>query len=167
MGVGKSTVGRLVARQLDLRFVDTDEAIEARAGKPITRIFGEDGEARFRTLEQETGTELVGGENQVISTGGGFVCQPGNMELLKSGSLVVCLWASADTIWNRVRHQSHRPLLQVEHPREEIARLLALREPHYRQADVLVNSGLRSLREVAAQVCHHFLEARRRLGRVE
>lgn len=164
MGVGKSTVGRLVARQMRAEFVDLDETIEARAKKPISRIFAEDGEARFRALEREVGIELLAGSRQVISTGGGFVCQPGNMELLKSGALVVCLWASADTIWNRVRNQTHRPLLQVADPRAEIARLLALREPYYRQADVLVNSGLRSLREVAIQVAHHFHEALRRVA---
>jgi shikimate kinase len=84
------------------------------------------------------------------------------MESLKSRALVVCLWASVDTIWERVRHQTHRPLLRVPDPREEIVRLLALREPYYRQADVLVNSGLRSLREVAAHVTHHFMVANER-----
>jgi len=76
---------------------------------------------------------------------------------------VVCLWASPETIWARVQHQTHRPLLQVPDPESEVRRLLGVREPWYRQADVLVNSGLRSLREVTGQVVHHFVEARRRL----
>lgn len=98
----------------------------------------------------------------VIATGGGLVCQPGMMELLKKHALVVCLWASPETIWERVMHQTHRPLLQVPDPRAEIARLLAARDGHYRQSDVLVNSGLRSLREVAAQVLHQYMDVRQR-----
>ena len=161
MGSGKSTVGRLVARDLGLHFVDTDELIEQRAGSRISEIFATQGEAVFRAHEREILGELVRGEGQVIATGGGLVCQPGNMAVLKSGALVVCLWAAAETIWERVRSQTHRPLLQVPDPRAEVARLLALREPYYRESDVLVNSGLRSLREVAMQVGHHFRSARK------
>jgi shikimate kinase len=162
MGAGKSTVGRMVARQLNLGFVDTDDAIETRAGKTIATLFAESGEAAFRATERSVTEELAAGSDRVISTGGGLVCQPGNLDLLKSSCLVVCLWASPETIWSRVRHQTHRPLLQVPDPEAEIRRLLALREPWYRESDVLVNSGLRSLREVAGQVVHHFVEARRR-----
>lgn len=161
MGAGKSTVGRCVARQLGLNFVDTDDVIERRAGRKISEIFEERGEAAFRVLEREALASVLEREDQVIATGGGLVCQPGNLDLLKSRALVVCLWASADTIWERVRNQGHRPLLKVEDPRAEIARLLAARDPYYRQADVLVNSGLRSLREVSAHVAHHYVMARR------
>ena len=163
MGAGKTTVGRLVAWNLHLTYVDTDEAIETRARRTIAMIFAEDGEAAFRQLERDVIEEIGQGRDQVVSTGGGLVCQPGNMDRLKETSLVVCLWASADTIWERVRHQTHRPLLQVADPRAEIERLLVIREPFYREADVLVNSGLRSMREVGVQVAHHFAEARRRL----
>jgi len=164
MGSGKSTVGRLVARQLDFDFVDTDDLVEARTGRRISDIFAADGEPAFRALEVAAIEEAVGGEGRVIATGGGAACQPGNMERLKRGALVVCLWASAETIWERVRHQSHRPLLRVADPQREIVRLLAEREPYYRESDVLVNSGLRSLREVASQVVHHFVTARQRAG---
>lgn len=160
MGAGKSTVGRCVARQLGFTFLDTDEEIEARTGRGIPQIFAESGEAVFRALERQLLEELVGRSQLVLSTGGGLVCQPGNLELLKSTSLVICLWASVDTLYERVRHQTHRPLLRVADPREEIRRLLEIREPFYRQADVLVNSGLRSLREVSAQVVHHYQAAR-------
>lgn len=160
MGSGKSTVGRIVARDLGLSFMDTDEAIERRSGCRISEIFEKEGEEAFRRREREVVAELVDQVGLVIATGGGLVCRPGNMELLKSGALVVCLWAAPETIWERVRAQNHRPLLQVPDPRSEVTRLLALREPFYRESDVLVNSGLRSLREVAAQVAHHFRGAR-------
>lgn len=162
MGAGKSTVGRLVARQLGLTFLDTDEAIEARTGRRIPELFAERGEPGFRAIERELLQELMSQENLVIATGGGLVCQPGNLDLLKSRSLVICLWAAPETIWERVRHQTHRPLLRVSDPRAEINRLLNERESYYRQADVLVNSGLRSLREVATNVAHHFHVARKR-----
>lgn len=164
MGVGKSTVGRCVARQLGFTYVDTDEEIEARTGRAVAEIFAESGEPVFRALERQLLEELVTRESLVISTGGGLVCQPGNLEVLKSTALVICLWASVETIYERVRNQTHRPLLRVPDPRAEIRRLLDAREPYYRQADVLVNSGLRSLREVGAQVVHHFLAARQRRG---
>jgi len=156
MGSGKSTVGRIVARELGMSFIDTDEAVEARTGRRIAEIFAASGEAAFREQEREVVAELVQREGLVMATGGGLVCQPGNMALLKSGSLVVCLWAAPDTIWERVRTQTHRPLLQVAEPRAEVSRLMGLREPFYRESDVLINSGLRSLREVAVQVAHHF-----------
>ncbi len=161
MGAGKSTVGRLVARQIGFTFIDTDEFIENRTGHRIADIFAQWGEAEFRAIERQVLEDLVSRRDLVLATGGGLVCQPGNLDLLKSTSLVVCLWASSETIWDRVHHQTHRPLLQVHDPRAEISRLLDLREPHYRKADILVNSGLRSLREVAAHVAHHFLVARR------
>lgn len=165
MGSGKSTVGRMVARQLGMVFADTDEVIEGTTRRRISEIFATEGESAFRQLERRALEELLDRNGQVIATGGGLVCQPGNLELLKRGALVVCLWASVDTIWERVRHQPHRPLLQVTDPKAEIARLLAIREPYYRAADVLVNSGLRSLREVAAQVAHHFQVARQQSRR--
>ncbi len=162
MGSGKSTVGRLVARLGELEFVDTDEWIEGRTHRKIAAIFAEDGEPAFRQWERAAVAELGTRGGLVIATGGGLVCQPGAMESLKEHSLVICLWASPDTIWERVQHQTHRPLLQVPDPRAEVGRLLSIREPFYRQSDVLVNSGLRSQREVAAQVLHHFVAARRR-----
>jgi len=75
---------------------------------------------------------------------------------LKRHSLVVCLWASPEKIWERVRGQTHRPLLNEPDPLEKIRRLLADREPYYRQADVLLNTEMRSLKDVAQQVIHQF-----------
>lgn len=159
MGTGKTTIGRLVARQLGFELVDTDHLIEERSGESIPALFARHGEAVFRDLERRVLDELAGREGLVIATGGGLVCQPGNLEHLKRHALTFCLWATPDTIWQRVRHQAHRPLLQVPDPQAEVVRLLALREPWYRQADVLVNSGLRTPREVAALIAHQFHQA--------
>lgn len=164
MGVGKTSVGHMVAVTLGFQMVDTDQLIEERAGKRISEIFATDGEPRFREMEAGIVSELAGRSRLVISTGGGVVTNPANLKSLKSHSLIVCLWASPETIWQRVGHQNHRPLLQDPDPLGKIRRLLAEREPFYRQADVLVNTELRSLREVTQQVVHQYQIARRRHG---
>jgi shikimate kinase len=147
MGTGKSTVGQIVASMLRFRFVDTDEMIERMAGKRITEIFANDGEARFRELEQQVVTGLRELKGAVISTGGGLITRAENLARLKEHSLLVCLWCSPETIYRRVGHQSHRPLLQVENPLARIRELLEERAPFYRQADVLLNSEFRKPRD--------------------
>jgi len=156
MGTGKSTVGRMVAEQLRFDFLDTDALIEERTGKTITDIFAQNGEPAFRELECRLVEELTGRSRTVISTGGGLPVNPANLASLKTHSLVVCMWASPEKIFERVREQSHRPLLQDPDPLAKIRNLLAEREPFYKQADVLVNSDLRSAREVTQQVIAQF-----------
>jgi len=156
MGTGKSSVGRLVADSLHFTFLDTDDVIIARAGKSIADIFAESGEPAFREFERRLVEELARRTKTVIATGGGLPANEANLASIKSHSLVVCLWASPEKIWERVRSQSHRPLLNETDPQAKIRSLLAVREPFYRQADVLVNTEMRSLREVAQQVTHQF-----------
>jgi shikimate kinase len=162
MGSGKTSVGRCIAEQLRFQFLDTDELIESRTGKTISDIFSENGEAVFRDLEHQVVEELSVREQTVISTGGGLPANPENFASLKQHALIVCLWASPDKIWERVRNQSHRPLLMDADPQGKIRALLAARESAYRQADVLVNTEWRSVREVAMQVIHHFNSARKK-----
>jgi shikimate kinase len=160
MGTGKTSVGRLVADQLRFEYLDTDELIQTNTGRSITDIFTKDGEPAFRALEEKMVGELGSRAKTVISTGGGLPVNSNNLNSLKTHALVVCLWSSPDKIWERVRHQSHRPLLHDENPQAKIRELLAAREPFYKQADVLLNTELRSVREVAQQVVHQFrLEA--------
>ncbi|MHC1765780.1 MAG: shikimate kinase [Verrucomicrobiia bacterium] len=156
MGTGKTSVGHVVAHQLGFRMVDTDDLIQAKTGRRISEIFQSEGEAKFREYEWAVVTELASLHRTVIATGGGLATNPRNLASLKSHALVVSLWASVATIWERVRHQSHRPLLHDPDPQSKIQRLLAEREPCYRQADVLVSTELRSVREVAQQVVHQF-----------
>jgi shikimate kinase len=161
MGTGKSSVGQLVAGQLHFTFLDTDHVIESRAGKNISDIFAQDGEPVFRALEKKIVDELVTRKKTVISTGGGLPANPDNFASLKTHSMIVCLWASPEKIWERVRSQTHRPLLNEPDPLAKIRRLLAEREPYYRQADVLLNTEMRALKDVAQQVIHHYHEAKR------
>ena len=162
MGTGKSSVGRLIADHLQFTFVDTDEWIEKQAGKSIAQIFAQSGEVAFREHERNVVSELGNLKHAVISTGGGLGANAENLASLKAHALVVCLWASAQIIWERVQNQTHRPLLQGPDPKSKIHELLAAREPFYRQADVLVNTEVRSLKEVAQHVMHEFQLATRR-----
>ena len=160
MGTGKTSVGRLVAEQLHFHYVDTDEMIQAATGKTIAEIFSISGEPAFRSLEEKTVQELAAKSQTVISCGGGLPIAPQNLAGLKTHALVVCLWASPAKIWERVKNQTHRPLLHDPDPQQKIRELLAVREPFYKQADILLNTDSRSLREVAQQVIHQFrLEA--------
>lgn len=161
MGTGKTSVGRLVAEQLKFEFIDTDELIQAHTGRTIADIFARDGEPAFRALERKVVEEIAARTRTVISTGGGLPTNAENLAALKTHALVVCLWASPEKIWERVRNQSHRPLLHDADPQSKIKELLAARSPFYRQADVLVNTDLRSAREVATQVALQFKLATR------
>ena len=156
MGTGKSAAGRLAAESLEFEFVDTDELIETQSGLTIEEIFKQQGEAVFRQLEQDVVRKLGLREKTVIATGGGLVIDPANLASLKTHALIVCLWATPEAIWERVRTQTHRPLLQTDDPLGKIRELFAVRDPLYRQADVLINTALRSPKEVAQQVLHQF-----------
>ncbi len=156
MGTGKSSVGQMLAATMHFSFLDTDHTIETRAGKSISEMFAQDGELAFRQWERDLVQELTERKKTIISTGGGLAANAENLTSLKTHALVVCLWSAPEKIWERVRHQTHRPLLQCPDPLEKIRSLLAARAPFYRQADVLVNTDLRSVREVVQQVIHQF-----------
>lgn len=156
MGTGKSSVGRMLAEQLHFSFLDTDDLIESRAGKTISAIFSEDGEPAFRQREKDLVVDLGTRKRTIISTGGGLGANEANLASLKEHALVVCLWASPEKIWERVRNQTHRPLLKEADPLAKIRQLLSAREKCYKQADVLMNTEVRSLKEVAQQVIHQF-----------
>jgi shikimate kinase len=162
MGTGKSSVGRQCAAALNYDLVDTDHLIEQRAGKSIAEIFSQDGEAKFRELETQLVGEIAGWRRKVISTGGGLGANEAHLASLKQHALVVCLWSSPEAIWQRVRHQAHRPLLQGPDPLAKIRELLATRTPIYKQADVLVTTDTRDVRGVADHVLHEFRSARTR-----
>jgi len=160
MGAGKSTVGHLLAEILGFEFVDTDRLIEQRQNRRITDIFEKEGEPFFRRLESEVCRELEGVSDRVIATGGGLAVDPSNLESLRRHALVVCLWASPETLYERVRHQGHRPLLQDPDPLGRIRELLAARTHAYRQADILVGVDFRAPLDTARQIASGFRRAR-------
>ncbi|MDI6870008.1 MAG: 3-dehydroquinate synthase [Bacillota bacterium] len=165
MGSGKSTVGRLVAEAAGLAFLDTDEEIERRTGRPVRAIFADQGEEEFRRVEAEVVAEAAARRGQVIATGGGVVLREGNLEALRRTGLVVALTARTDALWERVG-ASDRPLLAVDQPLQRFEELLRLRAPLYARADVVVDTTDLDPREVAATVTGHWRLATA-AGRVE
>lgn len=132
-GSGKSTVGRQLARRLGLAFTDSDQVLEQRLGCPIREFFEREGEARFRDLEQALIDELTQGDAGVLSTGGGAVLRPANRNHLRKRARVVYLRSSPEEVFRRLRHDTQRPLLQVDDPLGRLRELHAARDPLYRQ----------------------------------
>jgi shikimate kinase len=156
-GTGKSQVGREVSRLLGWEFVDTDEAIERMAGKPVRRIFAEEGEPAFRDLEKRALREACGGQGRVISTGGGAPVDPENRCLMLGAGLVVCLDASPETIYARLMGNGgdpaeERPMLAGPQPLERIRTLRKARRSCYGAAHRTVNTDGLTVEETAREV---------------
>ena len=159
MGCGKTAIGRVVARVAGFEFLDTDQFIEEHVGKSIPRIFEEHGEETFRRYEREVVARLAERENTVIATGGGLLVDAENMDTMKQYAMVFCLWASPESIWRRVKGQSHRPLLNTDDPRQRIIDLLEERKPAYSRSDMLLNTEYRSAKDVANLILSQFRQA--------
>jgi shikimate kinase len=153
MGVGKSTVGRLLSSRLGFQFLDTDSLIEERCGANIPWIFDVEGEAGFRQREYQALLELQGRASTVVATGGGIVVTPENIPLLKSLGEVFFLTASIDQLVARTSRDKKRPLLQVENPRKRIEELIAARYPLYREvADHVITTDVKGTKGVVGQI---------------
>jgi shikimate kinase len=131
-GSGKSTVGRQLARRFQLRFIDSDQEIERRLGQSVRAFFETHGEEAFRELEQEVIAELAPLPGTVLATGGGAVIRPKNREVLRQHRRVVYLRSTPEELFRRLRHDSHRPLLQVADPLRRLRDLFRDRDPLYR-----------------------------------
>jgi shikimate kinase len=132
-GCGKSTVGRHLARHLGLRLVDSDHEIERRIGRPIRKFFEEQGESAFRDIEQDVIGKLCAAGDIVLATGGGAVLRPANRELLRRHTHAFYLRSTPEELFRRLRHDTHRPLLQVGDPLRRLRQLYRERDPLYRQ----------------------------------
>jgi shikimate kinase len=141
MGVGKSTVGRKLATELDVRFIDSDDEIVKAAGLTVEEIFDRLGEAEFRRGERRVIERLVNGPPIVLATGGGAYMDGDTRALLKEKATTVWLRAEIDVIWKRVNRRDTRPLLKRDNPKQVLADLHAARAPIYAEADVVIDSG--------------------------
>lgn len=145
-GSGKTTVGRQLARRLQLSFVDTDQLLEQRIGCSIREFFEREGESRFRDLEEGLIEEVTRTREGVLSTGGGVVLRAANREHLHGRAHVVYLRSTPEEVFRRLRHDQNRPLLQVEDPLQKLRELFAERDPLYREtAHFVVETGRPSL----------------------
>jgi shikimate kinase len=153
MGVGKSRIGRELAQALMLHFIDLDRYIERRTGLSIPEIFRHLGEGAFRQMEKEAVAELVEKDFLVLSLGGGTFVDAENRRRLLARGPVVALWASPETILERVaRKPGQRPLLEGEDPLERVRRLLKEREPVYREAQIHVVTEGQRPKEVVERI---------------
>jgi shikimate kinase len=155
MGTGKSTVGTLLAARLGRTFVDLDAAIEQEAGATVSELFATAGEKSFREREALALRRVVTGRGAppVVAVGGGAVVHHGNLELMLDTGVVVCLAATPEVILSRIGDAATRPLLaKAEDRRAEVARLLAAREPYYRQAHLTVDTSAQAPSQVATRI---------------
>ncbi|NVM75861.1 3-dehydroquinate synthase [Duganella sp. SG902] len=142
MGAGKTTIGRILARKLGLKFVDSDHEIEARTGASIPWIFEIEGEASFRRREADVIRELTAQSGLVLATGGGAILNADNRAFLKARGTVIYLRASVHSILQRTAHDKNRPLLQTADPRKKLEELMAVRDPLYMEiADLIIDTG--------------------------
>jgi shikimate kinase len=153
MGAGKTTVGRLLARRLRLRFVDSDREIEARCGVKIPVIFEIEGEAGFRAREALAIEALTALGGVVLATGGGAVLAEPNRQHLAERGVVVYLSAKPEDLDERVRHDRNRPLLAGSEPLARLRELHVQRDPLYRSvADIVLDTGAQSVQVLARQL---------------
>lgn len=140
MGAGKSAIGRIVAQQLGLSFVDTDTEIERVSRMSISELFAAYGEEEFRALETRVIKRLLRTGPRVVSTGGGAFINEKTRKQIERGGLSVWLNADLDVLWERVNKRDHRPLLKTENPKQTLKDLMDKRYPIYALADITVQS---------------------------
>lgn len=155
MGCGKSSVGRRLAQTLNCDFLDTDELIEQEQNRSISDIFAVDGESAFREMETECLRGLIkkGGDDFVLSVGGGLPIREINRRLLKQLGTVVFLRVSGEVVYKRLRNDSTRPLLQDKNPRGRIEDLMSARKGYYEAAaEYVVNVDDRSFDDIIEEI---------------
>jgi shikimate kinase len=152
MAVGKSAVGRALARKLKRRFVDLDKIIEKGEGMKVSDIFSQKGEAYFRQCEKRALAAALEEDNQVIATGGGAIVDEDNLRLVQSKALLVCLTADIDALLKRVGSGSKRPLLNPGDRKARIEELLQLRARRYAQAHLSIDTTDLTIDQVAERI---------------
>jgi len=152
MGSGKSVVGKLLAEKIGFTYLDVDKHIEEEMGLSITDIFAQKGEPYFRTLETKMIKKVSKMDSLVVSTGGGAVLNPENMSMLESTGVIVCLRAKAETIFERIKNDTNRPLLKVEDPMLKIRVMLENRNRHYCRCSFSIDTDKLSENEIADSI---------------
>jgi shikimate kinase len=156
MAVGKSAVGRTLARKLGRRFVDLDKIIEKSEGMKVKDIFSRKGESYFRRAEKQALAEVLFQEEQVIATGGGVVIDEENIRLLREKSFLVCLTAAPEVLLRRAGKSRQRPLLESGDRSQRIGELLAQREKNYAYAHLAVDTSDLTVEQVVERIIERF-----------
>ncbi len=165
MGAGKTTVGKLLAKQLGKAFIDSDEEIQRRTGVTIPHIFDVEGEAGFRVRECGVIEELLKQDDIVLATGGGAILNPQNRSMMKQNGVVVYLKSSVHDLWQRTRHDHNRPLLQTDNPRAKLQELHDQRDPLYAEAaDLIIHTGKQSVQVLLERLQLKLEEMRQMAG---
>jgi shikimate kinase len=160
MGAGKTTLGRALAQRTGLDFVDTDRVLIERTGVPVATIFEIEGEDGFRKRESDVLAELAERQGCVVATGGGAVLAEDNRRVMRAAGTVIYLRARLESLWERTRHDTSRPLLATPDPRATLAQILEKRDPLYRDAaHLIVETGSQS----AAALVNRVMSALRQL----
>jgi len=152
MGSGKTVAAERLGELLQRPVVSTDKLIEERAGSKIADIFERFGESYFRKIERDIVTEVAKHHGVIIDCGGGAVVDPHNLNQLKKKSLLIYLSASPKVIYERVKDDTHRPLLKGEDPQKTIKELLALRQPFYKKADYTIDTDGKTNEQVCDEI---------------
>ncbi len=150
MGTGKSRIGRLLAKRLEMGYLDTDEIIEKKEGKSISQIFKEKGENYFRKVESEVVEKIANLNGYVIATGGGVVLKQANVNSLRKKGFIICLTTDSEIIWQRVKNNNQRPLFPNQ--KEKVRELLKKRAPFYSRADLTLNTSRLSEEKVVDKI---------------
>jgi shikimate kinase len=149
MGAGKSTVGKMLAKKLDRRFLDADHVIEERCGVKIPVIFEMEGEDGFRKREAQTIKDITAAQDIILATGGGAVLLPDNRKLLNERGTVIYLHANPMELWHRTKGSESRPLLKNGDAKKILENLYAIRDPLYREiADYVIETGKPSVNQL-------------------
>jgi len=152
MGSGKTTIGKLLSQKFDLMLVDTDELIEKDAQMSINKIFSIHGEDFFRALESKVIERVSQSNGQIISTGGGAVENPINLNNLKSNGMIFYLKASPEVLYDRIKQNDSRPLLKNENPLLTLQNLLIKREKFYNQADYIIDTNTKNIDDIVKEI---------------
>lgn len=152
MAVGKSAIGRNLAKKLHRRFVDLDRLIEKTEGMKVREIFAQKGEPYFRQLEKQTLAAVLQREGQIIATGGGVVVDDENLTLLRQKALLIGLTASLDILLARGGMGNKRPLLKGNNRKQRVEELLAQREVRYAQAAMTIDTSDLTMDQVVEKI---------------
>lgn len=152
MGTGKTSVGRLLAQERKLNFVDLDDLIELKEQRRIVDIFAKEGEPYFRKIEKKILKQVATQKKFVVACGGGIVLDKDNIKLMKKTGILICLSARSEEILKRTSGSLHRPILNVKKPKERIDLLLKMRAPYYLQADKSIDTSRLTIKQVVSRI---------------